>query len=192
MLIDKLINKDLILTDDVLFDTDPKLRKLSDPIQFPIDSKLIDLGKKMLEHVKASLDEELSERYKLRGAVGIAAPQLGVLKAMVALHVDDETLISMVLVNPKIIAHSERLCALKNGEACLSVVEGSHEGIVHRYHKIKVKAYNLLEEKEMIIEFKGYQSIVVQHELDHLKGVLYYDHIDKNDPWKVIDKTIIY
>lgn len=192
MLIDKLIKKEMILAKDVLLDSDPKLRKICTPVDIPVDPKLVQLGKKMLEHVIASQDEDLSEKYGIRSAVGIAAPQLGITTAIIAVHVEDDTLVSAVLANPKIIAHSERLCALKNGESCLSVKDGVHEGVVHRFHKIKVKGYNLLEAKEQIVEFVGYQSIVVQHELDHLKGVLYYDHIDKNDPWKVIANTIIY
>ena len=47
----------------------------------------------------------------------------------------------------------------------------------------KVKAYDLLQDKEILIKADGYLAIVLQHELDHFKGVLFYDHINQKDPF---------
>ena len=62
--------------------------------------------------------------------------------------------------------------------------------IKKRYYKIKVKAYNLLTDREEIISLKGYPAIVMQHEMDHLYGILYFDHINKANPWYIDPKVI--
>ena len=90
------------------------------------------------------------------------------------------------LVNPVILETSVRKCALEAGEGCLSVDE-LHEGLVHRYHKIKLKAYDALQDKEIVITASGFDAVVLQHEYDHLNGVLFYDHIDTNNPFKQLN-----
>jgi peptide deformylase len=68
-----------------------------------------------------------------------------------------------------------------SGEGCLSV-EDDKKGIVKRRNKIIVSAYDLLNHKPTIIEAEGILSICLQHEIDHLSGILYYDHINKDHP----------
>ena len=72
---------------------------------------------------------------------------------------------------------------------CLSVDE-EHRGYVYRDFKIVVKAYNDLTGKEEHITARGYDAIVLQHEIDHLNGVLFYDHIDKLNPNKDIPNAV--
>ena len=79
---------------------------------------------------------------------------------------------------------------LENGESCLSV-SPDVEGIVPRYAKITVRAYNLLTDRIENIRLTGYPAIVMQHEIDHLYGHLYYDHINKNDPWAAIEGAVV-
>ena len=55
---------------------------------------------------------------------------------------------------------------------------------------IVVKAYNDLTGKEEHITARGYDAIVLQHEIDHLDGILFYDRIDKNDPFKIIEGAV--
>ena len=69
-------------------------------------------------------------------------------------------------------------------------VDKDHEGYVYRPNKVTIKAYNLLEHKDVEIVARGYDAIVLQHEFDHLNGILYYDHIDKTNPFRHIDNTI--
>ena len=88
-----------------------------------------------------------------------------------------------LLVNPKIVSESVKRCYLESGEGCLSVPK-PHEGYVYRAFKVTVKAFDLLKNDFVTYEFKGFGAIVVQHELDHLKGVLYYDHINKTNPFE--------
>ena len=72
---------------------------------------------------------------------------------------------------------------------CLSV-DNEHEGYVYRSYKIVVKAFDALKGEDVTITARGYDAIVLQHEIDHLNGVLFYDHIDKKDPFKVIPGSV--
>ena len=93
------------------------------------------------------------------------------------------------MVNPKIVVNSIKKTYLEGGEGCLSVDE-EHRGYVYRDFKIVVKAYNDLTGKEEHITARGYDAIVLQHEIDHLDGILFYDRIDKNDPFKIIEGAV--
>lgn len=127
--------------------------------------------------------KKFCEEYNVRPSVGIAAPQIGVSKKMIAVSIkgEDEQVIEFALANPKIIANSTKKTYLENGESCLSVATDV-EGIVLRHQRITVRAYNMLTDKVEEIKLKGYPAVVMQHEIDHLKGILYYDHIDRIDP----------
>ena len=82
-------------------------------------------------------------------------------------------------------------CALEGGEGCLSV-DNPHEGYVHRFYKIRLKAFDALQNREIELTARGYDAIVLQHEYDHLNGVFYYDHIDKNQPFnKQLNEELI-
>ena len=74
-------------------------------------------------------------------------------------------------------------CALEAGEGCLSV-DDPHPGLVHRSYKIKMEAYDALQDENIVIVARGFEAIVLQHEFDHLNGMFYYDHIDKANPGK--------
>ncbi len=183
--------------DTIVLDPDPILRAKAEDVALPLSDEdkatLLD----MLHYVRDSKDEELSEQYNLQPAVGIAAPQIGILKKMTAIsveHIDEDGEIELeeyALVNPRIIAHSEKLTAISTGEGCLSIRE-DHEGIVPRFQRVRIKAYDLLQDKEITLQLTNFMAIVVQHEIDHLHGILFYDHINKENPWdtsqlKVID-----
>ncbi|HBA97544.1 MAG TPA: peptide deformylase [Lachnospiraceae bacterium] len=99
--------------------------------------------------------------------VGLAAPQVGVLKQIVVIDVTEERNNPLVLINPEIL----ELSGEQTGqEACLSVPGKS--GIVTRADYAKVKAYNEHME-EIIIEGEGLLARALQHEIDHLSGILY-------------------
>jgi peptide deformylase len=172
----------------IILDSNPLIRKHSQDVPTPLSNEDSDTLKYMLEHLEVSQDEKLNAELKLRAGVGLAAPQLGILKKMIAIRIvyekEDKTssVVSLALVNPKIIAHSVKKSYFESGEGCLSV-EVDHQGYVYRHANITVKAYDFFTNKEMIFKFRGYEAIVVQHEIDHLFGILYYDHIDKNEPF---------
>ena len=125
------------------------------------------------------------QKENLRPAVGISAIQIGIPKKMTAIILKDEQgnkIYQYALVNPKIVSNSVEKSYLESGEGCLSVAE-EHEGYVYRYARVKVRAYDILQEKEIEIKADGYLAIVLQHELDHFKGILFYDHINKKTPF---------
>lgn len=177
-------------------DTDPLIRKKSNPVPLPLSEEDTEILMSMLQFVRDSKDEELAEKYDLRPAVGIAAPQIGILKQMIAVSIAEEDengkeiLCEYALVNPKIVSYSAKQAYLKNGEGCLSV-ECNHEGYVLRSARIKVQAYDFLNKKEVTIRTSGYHAIVLQHEIDHLSGVLFYDHINKIDPFKPVEDALV-
>lgn len=181
----------MILKKDIILDDNPQLRKKSEDVTLPLskeDTKLLD---EMLEYLENSQDEEKAKELDLQPGVGLAAPQLGILKKMFAVLTTDEkgNLHKYALVNPKLISNSVGTSYLAGGEGCLSVKE-NHQGYVKRYQKIKMKAYDYVSKQDVLLNLKGYVAIVVQHEYDHLFGVLYYDHIDKKDPMKVPDGAV--
>ncbi|GED62169.1 hypothetical protein LFU01_06210 [Lysinibacillus fusiformis] len=95
----------------------------------------------------------------------------------------------MMFINPKVMSHSFNMIYLPEGEGCLSVNRPVH-GFVPRYERIKVKAYNI-DGQEFIMSLKGYESIVVQHEIDHLNGIMFYDRINKDNPFQLPKNVII-
>lgn len=169
---------------NILLDSDPILREKAISVSVPLSAEDKEILQAMLEYVRNSQDEQFCEKYNVRPSVGIAAPQIGVSKKMIAISIrnEDDQALEYALANPKIITNSTKKTYLENGESCLSVATDV-EGVVLRHNRITVRAYNLLTDQIEEIKLKGYPAIVMQHEIDHLKGVLYYDHIDSINPW---------
>jgi peptide deformylase len=179
------ITYEAIVKDPVL-----SLRQKSKILTLPLSTKDKALAKRMLRYVRDSRDDLKAEKYGLKPAVGLSAPQVGVNVQLIVVMIDDEdgNFVEYVLANPKIISHSVQYSALSTGEGCLSV-ETSHPGLVHRHARISVKAYDVLNDKELTLRARDFLSIVLQHEIDHLNGVLFYDHINHEDPWKARENT---
>ena len=166
----------------VLDDNNPILRKHSldldvDNIQ-PNEKKLIDL---MVKYIDISYNNK-AVKYGINPGIAIASNQVGLLKKVIYIHFKyNENEYKYLLANPKIVSHSLGICYLSDGEGCLSV-KVKHYGIVPRYQKIVVNAYDLINKKQIIINAENLLSICLQHEIDHLSGIIYYDHINKNNP----------
>ncbi len=178
---------------NIIDDKDPRIREKSEEVPLPLSAEDRAMLEEMLEYLEASQavsDDEENE--DLRPGVGMAAIQLGIPKKICAVLIyetdEDQNVTGETrygLVNPKIVSHSEKLCYLKAGEGCLSVRE-EHEGYVPRYQKVTVTAYDALQDCEVTIVARGYHAIVLQHELDHFSGTLFYDHINPEDPFAEI------
>lgn len=176
----------------IVKDNKTSLRERSVDIELPLNEEIKKLGKEMLEYLKLSQNEKYLEEHKdIRSGVGLAAPQIGKNIKLIAIYYlnDDNKEVKYVLVNPQIISESTKKCYLNGGEGCLSV-DSNHPGYIYRSNKITVKCYDLLLDQEKTYVFTGYLAIVAQHEIDHLKGILFYDHIDKNNPFKEIEGAI--
>lgn len=177
----------------IVKDKIPTLRQRCKEIENPNDPAILNLINEMHDYLVLSQDEEFAEKNKIREGVGLAAPQIGHNIRMLVVYykdiVDDkEVEIDHRLINPKIVSESVRKVALSGGEGCLSV-DDSHPGYVYRPYKIIVKAFDAKQKKEVFITARGYEAIVLQHELDHLDGVLFYDHISKKDPFERIENS---
>lgn len=169
---------------DILDESDKRLRVVSKDVEFPLTKKDRETIDEMIEYLHNSQIEELSEKYDLRPGMGLAAPQLGIKKRFfVVVHEYEEGKFNnYVIVNPKIVSHSEELIYASTGEGCLSV-ERDIEGIVPRYARITLEGF---DEHGNPVKFRGREELAIafQHEYDHLDGILFYDRIDKDDPFK--------
>ena len=166
----------------IVKDNNPIMRKKSLPVELPLSNKDKETLDAMLDYLKRSQDEEYAKKHNIQAGVGMAAIQIGLLKRMFVIYYQtEEETVQYQLVNPQIIETSIKKCALEAGEGCLSV-PNHHEGLVHRYYKIKMKAYDALRDENIIITAMGYDAIVLQHEYDHLEGKFYYDRINPTRP----------
>lgn len=172
-----------------------KVKKLRDkciPVEMPLKEKDRKILLDMIDYLVKSQDQEYCEKHHIRSGVGLAAPQIGVNKRMFAVYYqkDENTFVKYGLVNPKIVQNSVRKVAIQGGEGCLSVDEDK-KGYVYRYHSIVMEAFDVVTNKNVTIKATGYDAIVLQHEYDHLDGILYYDRIDKQNPFKEIDNSYL-
>lgn len=176
----------------IVKDTSSSLRQKSIQVKTPLSKEDHTLLMDMLQYVKDSIDPEKAKTYDLRPAVGISAIQVGIAKQLIAISIryNENEYFEYALANPKIISHSARYTYLKQGEGCLSVLD-THEGYVKRFAKIKVKAYDAIQKKDILLELEGFEAIVMQHEIDHLDGILFYDHIQKSNPFQPIENAVV-
>lgn len=176
----------------IVKDSSLSLRSKSKPLEMPLTNKDRDLILRMFSYLKKTQDPAFREKHpSIREGVGLAAPQVGVNKRMTTIYYHDSEgkEIQYALVNPRIVENSIKKCYLLAGEGCLSVDE-KHEGYVPRDNKIKVRAFDVLTDADIEITARGYDAIVLQHEIDHLDGILYYDRININNPFQVIEGAV--
>ena len=162
----------MITTKDIIIDPHATLRARAEEVKSPISEEDKEILRGLLEYVIASQDDEKA---------------INVSKRMIAVHIPDEEFpedtVSYALYNPKIISNSAAKCYLAGGEGCLSVNK-EIKGYVPRYSKIKVVGYNENDEK-VTLTLTDLPAICFQHEIDHLNGVMFYDHINKENPFDV-------
>lgn len=186
----------LFLMKDIVRDGDPVLRQQAQQVSFPLSDEDRKLADDLMEYLIISQDPELCKKYQLRAGVGLAAPQVGVSKMMASVLVpaeneDDKPVFKDVIINPVIVSSSVQRGALTEGEGCLSV-DKDVPGYVPRAARITLK-YQDVDGNEHKIRLKNYPAIVCQHEIDHLHGSLFYDHINKDDPFhRTGDEIFIY
>lgn len=182
----------MYLMKDITRDGAPVLRNVAEPVSFPLSDEDRQLADDMMEYLVISQDEEQNKKYHLRPGVGLAAPQVGVGKAMAAVLVpgpDDDIILKEVLINPKVISHSVQNAALAEGEGCLSV-DVDKPGYVVRHDRITIRYQNMAGETKKL-RLKNYPAIVCQHEIDHLNGILFYDHINTSQPYTIDSDAVI-
>jgi peptide deformylase len=180
----------MLTTNDIIREGHPTLRIAAKEVDMPPTQEEKETLNDMLQYLINSQDPETSMKFNLRPGVGLAAPQINVQKRMIAVHIADESgkQHSYALLNPKIVSHSVEKSYLTTGEGCLSV-DREVSGYVPRYARVTVKATTVNGE-EVKLRLKGLVAIVFQHEIDHLNGVMFYDHINKQDPFHVPENAI--
>lgn len=180
----------MLLMKDIIREGHPTLRLKAEEVSLPLSQEDTKIAKEMLEFLHNSQDEKIAEKYGLRAGVGIAAPQINISKRIIALLVpgeyeDDPYILNTIMINPRIVKHSVQQTCLATGEGCLSV-DREVPGYVPRHDRITVEFYTL-DGKKQTLALKGFPAIVVQHEIDHLNGVMFYDRIDEQEPFKKTD-----
>ncbi len=123
--------------------------------------------------IRALMDDMLETMYSAPG-VGLAAPQVGVQKRVIVIDVaeKDEAPAPFRLANPKIVWASEETILCEEG--CLSVPE--HFAEVSRAQKIRL-GYLDYDNKSCELETEGKLAACIQHEIDHLDGILFIDYL---------------
>lgn len=178
----------MLKTKDILDEKDKRLRTISKEVEFPLTKKDKELIDTMIEYLTNSQIERLSEKYDLRPGMGLAAIQLGVAKRyfVVVNEIGEEEFETYILINPRIISNSVEKIYVEMGEGCLSV-NREVDGIVPRYARVTVEAYDI-EGRKIHVRAREELAIAFQHEIDHLNGIMFIDHIDKKDPFKGKDE----
>jgi peptide deformylase len=173
----------MLTMEHVIREGHPTLREVAKEVPMPASAEDKETLQKMIDFVKNSQNPEIAAEYSLRPGIGLAAPQINVSKRMIAVHLTnhDDTLHSYALFNPKIVSHSVERTYLSTGEGCLSV-DRDVPGYVPRYARITITG-TTLEGEEVKVRLKGLAAICFQHEIDHLNGVMFYDHINKENPF---------
>jgi peptide deformylase len=157
---------------EILILPDKRLRQVSAPV------KKIDAG------IRTLVEEMFQTMYDAPG-IGLAAIQIGAPKRVVTMDLakKDEPKAPQVFINPEILWASEDKATYEEG--CLSIPE--YYGDVERPAQVKVK-YLDLEGELQEIEANGLLATCLQHEIDHLNGVLFIDHMSKLKRDRVLKK----
>lgn len=135
---------------------DPILRKVAKPVE-AITPKITKL-----------LDDMVETIYESDGRAGLAAPQVGILRRVIVMDCGDGLI---ELINPEILEMSGEQIGT---EACLSLP--GYYGEVKRANYVRIKSLNR-DGEEFILEGEGFLARCIQHEIDHLNGVLFVDHV---------------
>lgn len=141
---------------------DPRLREKAAPIT------TIDPG------VRTLVADMLETLYATSNGIGLAAPQIGVSRRVVVIDMaarTPEARKPMVFINPTLVRTEGKV---PSEESCLSIPGESGE--VQRFAKVTVKALDL-EGKEFTLDSEEMLAIALQHETDHLEGVVFVDHL---------------
>ena len=157
---------------DILILPDKRLRQVSEPV------KKIDAG------IRSLIEDMFETMYDAPG-IGLAAIQVGTAKRVVTMDLakKEDPKNPQVFINPEVLWMSEEKKVYEEG--CLSIPEYYEE--VERPAAVKVR-YLDLAGKQHEVEATGLLATCIQHEIDHLNGVLFIDHISKLKRDRVIKK----
>ncbi|WP_230869727.1 MULTISPECIES: peptide deformylase [Halanaerobiaceae] len=142
------------------------IRKVGDPVLRSKARKV----KEVTEKTRELIENMAETMYDAPGS-GLAAPQVGILQQIITIDADDGRGL-IALINPEILTVSDEKIIME--EACLSVP--GEKGDVIRPRRVTVKGLNK-DNEEIVIEADKYLARVLQHEIDHLNGILFIDKL---------------
>lgn len=145
---------------DILRVPDERLKRKAHPV--------IDISS-----VQTFIDDMLETMYSTPDGIGLAATQVGSTQAVIVIDLSEERNQPLVLVNPKIIDKSGEY---QGQEGCLSV-PGYYADVI-RYQQVKVEALDRTG-NAITIDTDEFLSIVLQHEIDHLNGIIFIEHLSR-------------
>ncbi len=168
---------------NILDEKDKHLRMKSVNVDLPISKEDKKTIQHIIDHLTYSQIEKYEKKYNLRPGMGLAFPQLGQNKRIIVIvyEYEEGKFDNYVVINPVIISHSNEMIAAEAGEGCLSV-NREVEGHVPRYARVTVEGYDE-DGNKIHIRAREDLSIAFQHEIDHLDGILFFDHINKKKPF---------
>lgn len=157
---------------EILTAPDPRLRQVSAPVEVVDDC------------IRALMDDMLATMYEAKG-IGLAAIQVNVAKRIIVMDLagEDEAPNPVYFVNPEILDPSAETSLYQEG--CLSVPEFYEE--VERPSRCRVRHLDY-HGAERFLEAEGLLATCIQHEMDHLNGVLFIDHISRLKRDRIIRK----
>jgi peptide deformylase len=144
---------------------------LPDPVLRQVSTKI----EQVSDDIRSLADDMLATMYDAPG-IGLAAIQVGVPKRMLVIDLskEGEEKKPQVFINPEVLSVSDERSVYEEG--CLSIPDYYAE--VERPAKISVRHVDL-QGKEQVLEAEGVLATCLQHEIDHLNGVLFIDHISR-------------
>lgn len=144
------------------------LRKVAEEVKLNKIDEAIKLGKEMLKYIKNPKN----------GGVWLAAPQVWFSTRVIVVSLlkdwDDENFRTIMMINPEILEHSKETCSEEEG--CLSLPW--EKWPVTRYNSIKLSYIDEKKSKKVLI-LSWLSARIVQHEIDHLNGILFIDYAKK-------------
>ncbi|MGH6998424.1 MAG: peptide deformylase [Phenylobacterium sp.] len=148
---------------EILVVPNPVLKEVSQPVA------------KVDDELRALMDDMLETMYDAPG-IGLAAIQIGVPKRVIVMDIagPDEEKAPRYFVNPEIVWSSEETAPYEEG--CLSIPDIYDE--VERPARVKLKYLNY-QGDEVVEDADGLFAVCIQHEMDHLEGVLFIDHLSR-------------
>ena len=158
----------------ILIEPDPILRKKSEILE------------KVDDELRKLLDDMLETMYSAPG-IGLAAVQVGILKRLIVIDIskEQEKKNPLFLINPEIISKSENTSTYEEG--CLSLP--GHFAEIERPAECQIE-YIDYEGKKKEIKASGLLSTCIQHEVDHLNGVLFIDYLSKLKKDMIVKKLV--
>ena len=158
----------------IVIEPDPILRKKSETLE------------KVDDELRSLLDDMLETMYSAPG-IGLAAVQIGILKRLIVIDIskEKEKKNPLFLINPEIISKSESTSIYEEG--CLSIP--GHFAEIERPAECHIKFIDY-EGKKREIKASGLLSTCIQHEVDHLDGVLFIDYLSKLKKDMIVKKLV--